>query len=420
MKAINLSTQIRQISVTTVLVGFVSYAFNFTTARLLSPDDAARVMTSWSVINLSLLIFQFPIEIYAPRLLHSMAERGQHKHFDSLALLYVCGTSVLTFVLFLVFYTTRYGNNPTEVGVFAILIASSSLFQLFRTINIARENLARLLKSALVLFSTSFCFYAVVFLRDVKSTKGPLLSAAFGFIAAGFMNIRLTDITLNKIKAIFSNRVAYLETFLFKEIGSLSLSNLVSLLLVPGGAVFTGVVGLTTAETVVYLGSTALVLIPITVLNSTTMPIYLRAINLFSEKNIVQLRVLFMRATFTYLALSLTIVFLFWLVGEGLLLIIIGDKYQYSQMVFTLSSIAVCVAFTGSIPRLFLMAMGKTNQTFRPLLLTVVLYLILVFSIRNGFIGLFAASIASSVFISATTFLIFQQAVRPWTLKSPN
>jgi O-antigen/teichoic acid export membrane protein len=419
MKAINLGTQIRQISVVTVLIGFVSYAFNFVIARLLTPDDAARIMTSWTVINLSLLIVQFPLELYAPRLLRSMAERGQHKHFDSLVLLYICGTSVLTFVLFLGYYTARYGNNPTEVSVFAFLIASISLFQMFRTINIARENLARLLQSALVLSLTSFCSYAVVFLRDIHSAKGPLLSAAFGFTAAGFMNIRLTDITLNKINAIFSKRVAYLETFSFKEIGALSLSNLVSLLLVPGGAVFTGVVGLTTAETVIYLGSTALALIPITVLNSTTMPIYLRAINLFSEKNIVQLRVLFIRTAFAYLALSVTIVFLFWLVGERLLLIFIGDKYQYSQMVFTLSSIAVCVAFTGSISRLFLMAMGKTNQTFKPLLLTVVLYLILVFSIRNGFIGLFAASFASALFISATTFLLLQQAIRAWTLKKP-
>jgi O-antigen/teichoic acid export membrane protein len=412
MKAVNLGTQIRQITVVTVLIGFVSYAFNFVVARLLSPDDAAKTMTSWTVINLCLLIIQFPIELYAPRLLRSMAEREQQKYFDSLVLVYIAGTSVLTFLLFLSYYSTRYGINATEIGVFAILIASSSLFQMFRTINIARENLANLARSAIVLSVVSFCLFVMIYLRDINSATAPLLVTAFGFIVAAIMNLRLTDISRHKLRMMFQHRVEYLETFSFREIGALSLSNLVSLLLVPGGAVFTGLVGLTTAETVVYLGSTALAVIPVTVLNSTTMPIYLRAINLFSERNIAQFRVLFIKASAAYVAISGAIVFSFWLVGERMLLIFIGDKYQYSAMVFTFSSIAVCVSFAGSLPRIFLMAMGKTKQTYKPLLATIVLYLALVFSIRNGHVGLFTASIASSLFVSSVTFLLFQKNIR--------
>ena len=412
MKAVNLGTQIRQITVVTVLIGFVSYAFNFVVARLLSPDDAAKTMTSWTVINLCLLIIQFPIELYAPRLLRSMAEREQQKYFDSLVMVYIAVTSALTFLLFLSYYSTRYGINATEIGVFAVLSASSSLFQMFRTINIAREKLAYLARSAVVLSVVSFCFFALIYLRDVNSATAPLLVTAFGFLAAAIMNVRLTDITFHKLRMMFQHRVEYLETFSFREIGALSLSNLVSLLLVPGGAVFTGVVGLTTEETVVYLGSIALAVIPITVLNSTTMPIYLRAINLFSEKKLVELRKLFARAFVAYFALSVAIVISFWLVGEKMLLIFIGDKYQYSAMVFTFSSIAVCGSFAGSLPRIFLMAMGKTRQTYKPLLLTVVLYLTLIFSIRNGHVGLFTASIASSLFVSFVTLLLFQKNIR--------
>lgn len=412
MKAVNLGTQIRQITVVTVLIGFVSYAFNFVVARLLSPDDAAKTMTSWTVINLCLLIIQFPIELYAPRLLRSMAEREQQKYFDSLVLVYITGTSVLTFLLFLSYYSTRYGINATEIGVFAILIASSSLFQMFRTINIARENLANLARSAIVLSVVSFCLFLMIYLLDINSATALLLVTAFGFIVVAIMNLRLTDISLHKLRMMFQHRVEYLETFSFREIGAQSLSNLVSLLLVPGGAVFTGLVGLTTTETVVYLGSTALAVIPVTVLNSTTMPIYLRAINLFSERNIAQFRVLFIKASTAYVAISGAIVFSFWLVGERILLIFIGDKYQYSAMVFTFSSVAVCVSFAGSLPRTFLMAMGETKQTLKPLLATIVLYLALIFFIRNGHVGLFTASIASSLFVSAATFLLFRKELR--------
>jgi hypothetical protein len=95
-----------------------------------------------------------------------------------------------------------------------------------------------------------------------------------------------------------------------------------------------------------------------------------------------------------------------------MLLIFIGDKYQYSAMVFTLSSIAVCVSLAGSLPRIFLMAMGKTKQTYEPLLATIVLYLALIFFIRNGHVGLFTASIASSLFVSIMTFLLFQKNIR--------
>jgi O-antigen/teichoic acid export membrane protein len=412
MKAVNLGAQIRQITVVTVLIGFVSFAFNFVVTRLLSPDDAAQTMTSWTVINLCLLIIQFPIELYAPRLMRSMAEREQQKYFDSLVLVYIVGTSALTLLFFALYYSTRYGINTAEIGTFVVLIASSSLFQMFRTINIARENLASLAKSAIVLAIISFGLFLFIYLCDINSAAAPLLVIAFGFIVAAIMNVGLTDITLHKLRMIFQQRGTYLESFSFREMGALSLSNLVSLLLVPGGALFTGVVGLTTAEIVVYLGSTALAVIPVTVLNSTTMPIYLRAINLFSERNIVQFRMLFIKASAAYVAISGAIVFSFWLVGERMLLIFIGNKYQYSAMVFTFSSIAVCVSFAGSLPRIFLMAMGRTRQTYKPLLATIVLYLALIFSIRNGHVGLFTASIASSLFVSFVTLLLFQKNIR--------
>ena len=86
MRTVKLGTQIRRVSIITVLIGFVSYAFNFVTARVLEPDNAARVMTLWTVINLCLLIVQFPIEPYGPRLLRLLAEREKQSHFDSVVL----------------------------------------------------------------------------------------------------------------------------------------------------------------------------------------------------------------------------------------------------------------------------------------------------------------------------------------------
>jgi O-antigen/teichoic acid export membrane protein len=412
MRTVKIGTQIRQVTVFTVLIGFVSYAFNFVTARLLTPDHAAKTMTSWTVINLFLLIIQFPIELYAPRLLRSMSERQQNKLFDSLVLVYVVATSVLTLLLFLSYYSARYGFNAMETCIFTILIVSLSLFQIFRAINIAREELANLVRSALVLSFISFCLFVLILFLDINSTSGPLLATALGFTVAAIVNVRRTDITLHSLKMLFQNRVACLEIFSMKEIGALSLSNFVSLLLVSGGAVFTGVVGLSTRETVVYLGSIALALIPITVLHSTTTPVYLRAIKLFSEGNFIQIRALFVKTASVYFALSVAIVFMFWLVGEKLLLMFIGDRYQHSEMVLTLSSIAVCVAFAGSLPRIFLMAMGETRQTYKPLLSTAVLYITLIFSVRSGHVGLFTASIASSLLVSTVTFLMFQRNIR--------
>jgi O-antigen/teichoic acid export membrane protein len=229
---------------------------------------------------------------------------------------------------------------------------------------------------------------------------------------AAIMNIRRLDITLHNLKVLFQQRATFFEIFSFREIGALSLSNFVSLLLVSGGAVFTGVVGLSTKETVVYLGSVSLALIPITVLHSTTTPVYLRAIKLFSEENFIQIKALFVKTASVYFAFSVGIVFMFWLVGERLLLMFIGDKYQHSEMVLTISSIAVCLAFSGSLPRTFLMAMGNTRQTYKPLLFTVVLYMVSIFFVRSGHLGLFVASIASSLFVSIVTFLIFQRNVR--------
>lgn len=412
MKAVDLGTQIRQISIITILVGFVSYAFNFVVARVLIPDDAARIMTSWTVINLTLLIVQFPLELYGPRLLRSMAERRQQKYFDALVLVYIGVTACLTFALFLFYYSLRYSFEITEVGIFGITIISSSLFQLFRTINIAKENLRSLVRSSLFLAFGSFSLFSLVFYFDINSAKGPLLATAFGFMLAALMNIRHIDLTVLEIKSIFNNRLSFLEIFSFKEIGALSLSNLVSLLLVPGGAIFTGVVGLTTQETVVYLGSTSLALIPITILNGTIMPIYLRAIKFFSDKEMYKFKKLFFTANLIYFSLGISIVFLFWLLGEPMLLIFLGDQYQYSQVVFTFSSIAVCVAFVGSLSRTFLMAMGQAQQTFKPLAATALMYLTLVLSVRDGFTGLFVASIASSLFVSGLTFLLLQKNIR--------
>jgi O-antigen/teichoic acid export membrane protein len=187
---------------------------------------------------------------------------------------------------------------------------------------------------------------------------------------------------------------------------------MVSLLLVPGGTVFTGIVGLNTDETVVYLGSMALALIPMTILNSTTMPIYLRAINLFSGNKMTQLRVLFFKSALIYFSISVLIVSAFWLAGEKLLLAFLGSNYQYSQSIFVFSSITVCVSFVGSMPRLFLMALGRTQETYKPLLITIVLYLSLVLSIRNGAVGLFVASISSSLFVSITTLFILYKNSR--------
>lgn len=412
MRVVKLGTQVRQISIITILIGSVSFAFNFVTARVLVPDDAARVMTLWTVINLFLLVVQFPIEFYGPHLLRSLAEREKQKYFDSIVLAYIAVTSMTTFLLFCFYYVFRYQIDFLEVGVFAILIASSSLFQLFRTINIARENLTNLVKSAAFLSIGAFFSFLLVFSLDIDSAAGPLLAAAFGFTLANFMSKSLTDATRTKVGSIFRDRRSYLQVFSFQEIGALSLSNMVSLLLVPGGTVFTGIVGLDTEETVVYLGSIALALIPMTILNSTTTPIYLRAISLFSEKKMTQLKVLFLKSALVYVSISIGLVASFWLVGEKLLLSFLGSKYQYSQSIFVFSSITVCASFIGSIPRLFLMAMGKTKETFKPLLMTVVLYLILVLSIRNGALGIFVASISSSLFISITTLIILYKNSR--------
>jgi O-antigen/teichoic acid export membrane protein len=275
---------------------------------------------------------------------------------------------------------------------------------MFRTINIARENLTSLVKSAAFLCAGSFFSFLLVFFLDVDSAVGPLLAAAFGFTLASFMSKGFTDASRTSVYLIFRERKSYLQVFSFQEIGALSLSNMVSLLLVPGGTVFTGIVGLDTGETVVYLGSMALALIPMTILNSTTMPIYLRAINLFSENRMKQFRVLFFK--------SALIISAFWLAGEKLLLAFLGSNYQYSQSIFVFSSITVCISFVGSMPRLFLMAMGRTQETYKPLIMTIVLYLALVFSIRNGAVGLFVASISSSLFVSITTLFILYKNSR--------
>jgi O-antigen/teichoic acid export membrane protein len=412
VKAAKLGTQIRQVSMITVLIGFVSYAFNFVTARALSPDNAARVMTLWTVINLCLLVVQFPIELYGPRLLRSLAEREKQRYFDSVVLVYIAATSIITFLLFCFYYIFRYQIDHLEVGVFALLIATSSLFQMFRTINIARENLTSLVKSAAFLCAGSFFSFLLVFFLDVDSAVGPLLAAAFGFTLASFMSKGFTDASRTSVYLIFRERKSYLQVFSFQEIGALSLSNMVSLLLVPGGTVFTGIVGLDTGETVVYLGSMALALIPMTILNSTTMPIYLRAINLFSENRMKQFRVLFFKSALIYFSISVLIISAFWLAGEKLLLAFLGSNYQYSQSIFVFSSITVCISFVGSMPRLFLMAMGRTQETYKPLIMTIVLYLALVFSIRNGAVGLFVASISSSLFVSITTLFILYKNSR--------
>ena len=412
MRAVKLGRQIRQFSVITVLIGFVSYAFNFVTARVLAPSDAARVMTLWTVMNLCLLIVQFPIELYGPRLLRSLAEREKQRYFDSIVLVYIAATSMTTFLLFCLYYIFRYQINYLEVGVFALLIASSSLFQMFRALNIARENLTSLMKSAALLSIGSFFPFLLVLFFDINSAAGPLLATAFGFTLASFMSKGLTDITRQRVTSIFRDRQSYLQVFSFHEIGALSLSNMVVLLLVPGGTLFTGFVGLGTDDTVVYLGSMALALIPMTILNSTTTPVYLRTISLFSEKKMSELRALFFKSALVYLLISALIISAFWLVGEKLLHAFLGSKYQYSQSIFMFSSITVCVSFVGSMPRLFLMAMGKTKQTYKPLIVTVVLYLSLVLSIRNGAIGIYVASISSSLFIFTTTLFILSKNYR--------
>jgi O-antigen/teichoic acid export membrane protein len=196
-----------------------------------------------------------------------------------------------------------------------------------------------------------------------------------------------------------------------KEIISLSTSSFVSILLISGGSFFTGYVNLSEGEVVVYLGTISIVMIPLSILNSSGMAIHLRGIKLVGQNDKKRFHQLFYSAFFGYLFGVVAVSGVIYVFGERIMRLYLGSKYTFDKTELVLISVSIGFAIITALPRTLMSSLGRTSKLLVPSVLTVAVYFLVLLTYKNHIEALCFASILGSVTIfSLSTISFFQHA----------
>ena len=415
MKAKPLSKQLRLVTYLTIFMGIVSYAFTAVAARDLPTQSAARLLVVWTLLNILLLIFQFPIESYAPRLEIEISENKLTRESAEVFISSYCLiTAGLTALIVSVVYMAKYSGQVTELITINFLILTMSVFFISRATYIGKGDLKSAVKLVGLLALITSIGLLIYRVCSVKSIEGLVTTFSLSYLFAAILDAYLSKqswvkkIRPNNIGSSLRQGARY-----FSELNALMFTNAVSLLLLTGGVTLGAFVGVKDEAMITYIGLISLAMVPFSVLNSATLAILLSNIEHVRNRQYLLFIGLFRRSAIVYLGLIIVFSSGAFVFSETALEIFLGQRYvldrTQSFWIFT----SVGLAVLSALPRFLLTSLGVLKKSARALILTVITYATVLVLIREGVDGLNAASIVASLllFILSTSVLLRESKV---------
>ncbi len=398
---------------TTIFMGIVSYGFTAITARNLETSDAARLLVIWTLLNILLLIFQFPIETYSPRFeIVITEEKITRENLESFIASYCLITGALTMSVISIVYTARFSDKITELIAINSLILSMSIFFIARSIYFGQGNLKALAKLVTLLAVIVLVGLTIYTICGIESAEVLIMLFSSSYIlAAIFDSYSNSESWVKKFRLYGTLGSMRAGASFFVELKALMLANMVSLLLLTGGVTLGAFVGVKDEAMITYIGLISLAMVPFSILNSATSAILLRNIEHVRNKQYFQFVRLFKRSALVYLGLVIVFSFGAFLLSSKALEIFLGGKYNLDRIqsfwIFTSVGLAVLAA----LPIFLLTSLGVLKKAIPGLILTVITYLSVLWIIRSGVDGLNAASIVASLLLfSLSTYVLLRES----------
>jgi hypothetical protein len=408
-----LSQKLRLVTYTTIFMGIVSYGFTAITARNLETSDAARLLVIWTLLNILLLIFQFPIETYSPRFeIVITEEKITRENLESFIASYCLITGALTMSVISIVYTARFSDKITELIAINSLILSMSIFFIARSIYFGQGNLKALAKLVTLLAVIVLVGLTIYTICGIESAEVLIMLFSSSYIlAAIFDSYSNSESWVKKFRLYGTLGSMRAGASFFVELKALMLANMVSLLLLTGGVTLGAFVGVKDEAMITYIGLISLAMVPFSILNSATSAILLRNIEHVRNKQYFQFVRLFKRSALVYLGLVIVFSFGAFLLSSKALEIFLGGKYNLDRIqsfwIFTSVGLAVLAA----LPIFLLTSLGVLKKAIPGLILTVITYLSVLWIIRSGVDGLNAASIVASLLLfSLSTYVLLRES----------
>ena len=407
-------SQIRFLAITTVLLGISSFVFSAVVSRQTMPEIASRVFTMWTVSNFFLLVFQYPIEIYGPKLNQINGETsGQSIDLRKWINRFCMFSGSLVAMLATGTYLVIYGTWRLEAFSFVLLIFAMSQFFSRRAYFLAKGEIQKF--TELISVFAALTTFLLLGARMIGITNANII---IGIVTFGYCVSLVAARLLDKTHEEIGQRIELplVESPIHcmthgKEIISLSTSNFVSVLLISGGSFFTGYVSLSEGEVIVYLGTISIVMIPLSILNSSGMAIHLRGIKLVDQKDKKRFHQLFYSAFFGYSFGVVAVSGVIYVFGERIMRVYLGSKYTFDRTELVLIAISIGFAIITALPRTMMSSLGRTSKILMPSLLTVAVYFLVLLTYRNHIEALcFASILGSATIFSLSTISLFQNA----------
>jgi O-antigen/teichoic acid export membrane protein len=402
-----LLSQIRYLTITTVLLGISSFVFSAVVSRQTTPEIAARVFTMWTISNFLLLVFQYPIEIYGPKLHQTNGNSNDLRKWINR---FCTFSGLLVATIAMGTYRVIYGEWRLEAISFVLLIFAMSQFFSRRAYFVAKGELQKFTQLiSIFAASTTFSLLGARFI-GITNANQIIGIVVFGYCISLAVERLLDlrnhqDIALEKQVSSVNLPIGWLDHG--KEMISLSTSSLISILLISGGSFFTGYVKLSEGEVVVYIGTISIVMIPLSILNSSGMAIHLRGIKLVEQKDKKRFFKLFYTAVFGYLVGVLAVSGVMFVSGERIMQLYLGGKYTFDRAELVLISITIGFAIITALPRMLMTSLGRTSKLLMPSLFTIAMYFLVLLTYRKHIETLCLASILGS----ASIFLLSTQSL---------
>ena len=410
-----LSKQLRFITYTTVFMGIVSYGFTAIATRNLPTTDAARLLVIWTFLNILLLIFQFPIESYAPRLEIEVSENKMTRaNLEIFIASYCLITAVLAISVISVVYLTRYSNHITELIAVNSLILSMSLFFIGRAIFVGQGDLKAVARLVGLLAFIVLIGLAIYVISDINSVEFLVNLFSLSYLLAAFLDAYSNNESwTKKIRRGELKNAVKAGSRSFVELNALMLTNAVSLLLLTGGVTLGEYVGVKDEAMIVYIGLISLAMIPFSILNSATLAILLSNIEHVRNKHYLKFIRLFRRSALVYGGLIVIFSIGALLFSPLALEIFLGQEYDLNRTQSFWIFASVGLAVLSALPRFLLTSLGVLKKSTPALIATVVTYVAVLMVMRNGVDGLNGASIIASLllFFLSTSVLLRESKV---------
>jgi O-antigen/teichoic acid export membrane protein len=307
-------------------------------------------------------------------------------------------------------YRVIYGEWRLEAISFVLLIFAMSQFFSRRAYFVAKGELQKFTQLiSIFAASTTFSLLGARFI-GITNANQIIGIVVFGYCISLAVERLLDlrnhqDIALEKQVSSVNLPIGWLDHG--KEMISLSTSSLISILLISGGSFFTGYVKLSEGEVVVYIGTISIVMIPLSILNSSGMAIHLRGIKLVEQKDKKRFFKLFYTAVFGYLVGVLAVSGVMFVSGERIMQLYLGGKYTFDRAELVLISITIGFAIITALPRMLMTSLGRTSKLLMPSLFTIAMYFLVLLTYRKHIETLCLASILGS----ASIFLLSTQSL---------